>query len=149
VRHSPFALALGALLLAGAPSVRAQQTFTVSTDSSAAVPADSAAKPAKDKKSKPSKGDQSKLSLDEITAANLPTAYDLVDRLRRAWLRKDLMTGGEVAIYMDNQMIGGPDKLRDIVSPDVAAMEYVPNADAVRRWGSDVKGSVIVITRRR
>jgi hypothetical protein len=95
------------------------------------------------------KTDQSQLTGEEITAANLPTAYDLVDRLRRPWLRRDAVTGVDVVVYMDEQNIGGADKLRDIPSVDVAAMQYLPNADAIRRWGSDIKGSVIVITRRR
>ena len=153
VRHSSFAFAaIAALVVSGASSASAQQTYTVSTDSSAQAPTDSSAKPekpAKASKSKASKSDQSKLTSDEITAANLPTAYDLVERLRRAWLRKDALTGGDVSVYMDLQMIGGAEKLRDIPSPDVAGMEYLPNSEAVRKWGSDVKGSVIVITRRR
>ena len=91
----------------------------------------------------------SRLSLDEIQAANLPTAYELVDRLRRPWLRLDAVTRGEVAVYMDNQRLGGADKLRDIPAVDVAEMEYLPNDQATQRWGSDIKGSVIVITRRR
>lgn len=93
--------------------------------------------------------DQSQLTGDEIAAANLPTAYDLVERLRRPWLRRDPMTGGEVAVMRDNVNLGGADKLRDIPAVQVAAMLFLSNADAIRRFGSDVKGSVIVITPRR
>lgn len=96
-----------------------------------------------------SSSDQSRLTSEEITAANLPTAYDLVDRLRRPWLRRDAATGKDVVIYMDQQNIGGAAKLRDIPSVDVAELEYLPYEDAVRRWGSQVEGSVIVVTRRR
>lgn len=96
-----------------------------------------------------SSSDQSRLTSEEITAANLPTAYDLVDRLRRPWLRRDAATGKEVVIYMDQQNIGGAAKLRDIPSVDVAGLEYLPYDEAVRRWGSQVEGSVIVVTRRR
>jgi hypothetical protein len=98
---------------------------------------------------KSSATDQSRLSSDEITAANLPTAYDLVDRLRRPWLRRDAVTGGDVVVYMDEQNVGGAGKLRDIPSVDVAELQYMPNDAAVQRWGSDIKGSVIVVTRRR
>lgn len=90
-----------------------------------------------------------RLTLEEVTAANLPTAYELVDRLRRPWLRLDPITRGEVAIYMDNQKVGGPEKLREIPSIDVAEMVYMPNDQATQRWGSDIKGSVIIVTRRR
>jgi hypothetical protein len=91
----------------------------------------------------------SRLSLDEVTAADLPTAYELVDRLRRPWLRLDAITRGEVVVYMDNQRVGGAEKLREIPAVDVAEMVYMPNDQAIQRWGSDVKGSVIVVTRRR
>ena len=90
-----------------------------------------------------------RISLEEITTANLPTAYELVDRLRRPWLRLDAITRGAVVVYMDNQNIGGAEKLRDIPSVDVAEMVYMPNDQATQRWGSDIKGSVIVVTRRR
>lgn len=93
--------------------------------------------------------DQSQLTSAEITAANLPTAYDVVERLRRPWLRHDAMTGADVAVYQDNQNIGGAEKLRDIPAVNVSAMQFLPNADAVRRYGNDVKGSVIVVVIRR
>lgn len=93
--------------------------------------------------------DQSQLTSVEITAANLPTAYDLVDRLRRPWLRRDGMTGADVAVYQDDRNIGGAEKLRDIPAVTVSAMQFVPNADAIRRYGNDVKGSVIVVVIRR
>jgi hypothetical protein len=96
-----------------------------------------------------SSADQSQLTTAEITAANLPTAYDLVDRLRRPWLRHDPMTGGEVAVYQDNQNIGDAGKLRDIPATTVRAMQWLSNTDAVRRYGNDVKGSVIVVIIRR
>ena len=89
-----------------------------------------------------------RLTREEIVAADLPTAYDLVDRLRRPWLRRDAMTGGEVEVYMDNRRIGGAAALRQIPSVDVAELQYMPHDDAVRRWGSQVTGSVIVVTRR-
>ncbi|HEU6449810.1 MAG TPA: hypothetical protein VFT57_00220 [Gemmatimonadaceae bacterium] len=96
-----------------------------------------------------SSSDQSHLTSEEIVAANLPTAYDLVDRLRRPWLRRDAATGKDVVVYMDQQNIGGAAKLRDIPSVDVAELEYLPYDQAVQRWGSQVEGSVIVVTRRR
>jgi hypothetical protein len=97
---------------------------------------------------KSSATDQSRLSSGEIVAANLPTAYDLVDRLRRPWLRRDAVTGADVVVYMDEQNVGGAGALRDIPSVDVAELQYLPNDAAVRRWGAEIKGSVIVVTRR-
>ena len=93
--------------------------------------------------------DSSQLTSEEITSANLPTAYDLVDRLRRPWLRRDAATGGDVVVYMDERNLGGAERLRDIPSVDVAELHYLPNADAVKHWGADIKGSVILVSRRR
>ena len=90
-----------------------------------------------------------RLAQAEVEAANLPTAYDLVDRLRRPWLRRDAVTGAEVTVYMDNQNLGGAQKLREIPSVDVGELTYLPHDEAVRRWGADIPGSVIVVTRRR
>ncbi len=95
-----------------------------------------------------SASDSPRLTQAEIVAAGLPTAYDLVDRLRRPWLRRDAMTGGEVEVYMDNRKIGGAAALRDIPSVDVAELQYMSHDDAVRRWGSQVTASVILVTRR-
>jgi hypothetical protein len=92
--------------------------------------------------------DPSRLTKEQITAANLPTAYDLVERLRRPWLRRDAMTGEDVVVYMEERNIGGATALRDIPSVDVAELDYLPNADAVKRWGADIKGSVILVVRR-
>ena len=100
-------------------------------------------------KAKPAKSDPNRLSSEEITADNRPTAYDVVDHLRRAWLRKDMLTGEDVVVYMDEQNIGGAEKLRDLPSVDVAQLEFLPNKDAIKRWGSQIKGSVIVVSRKR
>jgi hypothetical protein len=59
------------------------------------------------------------------------------------------VTGGDVVVYMDEQNIGGPEKLRDVPAVDVAELQYLPNDQAVRRWGAAIRGSVIVVLRRR
>ncbi|HEX6536670.1 MAG TPA: hypothetical protein VF041_18935 [Gemmatimonadaceae bacterium] len=139
MRRTHLALAaLSALLLACASSSHSA--------TSAAAPSPKASS---SKKAVKPKADPSRISLEEIQAANLPTAYDLVDRLRRPWLRRDAVTGGEVAVYMDEQNIGDASKLRDIPSVEVAELQYLKNEDAIRRWGSQVTGSVIVVVRRR
>jgi len=84
----------------------------------------------------------------EIVEADLPTAYELVDRLRRPWLRRDAATGSAGAVNMDNRFLGGAEKLRDIPAVEVGTMTLVRRDDAVRRWGSEVKGNVIFITRK-
>jgi len=113
-------------------------TIAAQSDSAPPVKAASAAKQ-----------DPNRITADEIASAKRPTAYDVVDHLRRQWLRKDMLTGEDVVIYMDEQNLGGADKLRDIPTVDVAEFQFLPHNDAVKRWGSDIKGSVIVVSRRR
>ncbi|HXE57396.1 MAG TPA: hypothetical protein VNK43_05305, partial [Gemmatimonadales bacterium] len=92
--------------------------------------------------------DRSRLTRAEIEEADLPTAYELVERLRRPWLRRDALTGGEVVVYMDDHALGGADALREIPAVEVAEMEYLPHDQAVLRWGGDLPGAVIVVRRR-
>lgn len=96
-----------------------------------------------------STADASRLTRAEIDSADLPNAYELVTRLRRPWLRRAGAVGGDVAVYMDEQNLGGAEKLRDIPATEVAELQYVENADAIRRWGSGTTGAVIVVVRRR
>lgn len=89
------------------------------------------------------------LSSADIVAADLPTAYDLVDRLRRPWLRSDPASGAAVSVYMDNQNLGGTSSLRDIPSAEVSEMQFLRSADAIARYGQDAKGGAIIIIRKR
>ena len=93
--------------------------------------------------------DSTRLSAAEIAAADLPTAFDLVERLRRPWLRRSGPMGGEVMIYMDQRAVGGSDELRQIPAATVTELQYVAHDEAVRRWGSQITGAVIVVVRRR
>jgi hypothetical protein len=139
VRHLPV-LALTAVALACASGAAAAQADSTTPAAPAAAPV----------KPEPAKSDANHLSGEEIAAANRPTIYDVVDHLRRQWLRKDMLTGEDVTVYMDEQNVGGADKLRDIPSVDVAGLEYLPHKDAVKRWGAtEIKGAVIVVSRKR
>ena len=98
-----------------------------------------------------SRADAPRITAQEIAEANLPTAYDVVDRLRRPWLRRS-GAGGEVVVYMDERNIGGAAELRNIPATTVAELQYVTHEDAVRRWGGGmggIRGGVIVVIRRR
>jgi len=94
------------------------------------------------------KTEQSRLTLEEIEAAELPNAYEVVARLRRWWLRRDPETGAAVEVYMDGQRLGAASKLRQIPAAAVAELEYLPREEAVRRFGAAVEGNVIVVVRR-
>ena len=96
-----------------------------------------------------SRSNAPRITAQEIADANLPTAYDLVERLRRPWLRRVGM-GGDVVVYMDERKLeGGAAALRNMPATTVAELQYVANEEAVRRWGGDIKGAVIVVVVRR
>ena len=86
----------------------------------------------------------------DIQQANVATAYDAVDRLRRRWFR-DLSgnASGDVVVYVHtDQKLGGKETLRDIPARDVMNMRYLKSADAVARYGASASGGAIVVTRR-
>jgi hypothetical protein len=157
MRRFPLVLGLLAVTLGRAGAVRAQDSTAggAATTGTAGSPAarqelSADTKDPNDPKQRADKPDPFRLTTDEIDASRLPNAYELVDRLRRPWLRKDALTGAPVALYMDEQNIGGAEKLRDIPAADIAELQYLPNEQAVQRWGATaVQGSVIVVIRRR
>ena len=95
-----------------------------------------------------SRSNAPRITAQEIADAGLPTAYDLVERLRRPWLRRS-GAGGDVVVYVDGRKLGGADELRNMPATTVAELQYVANEEAVRRWGGDIKGAVIVVVVRR
>jgi hypothetical protein len=150
-----FPILVALAVVAGAPTgVAWAQDSTVHptamTDSAAAMRGHAADAKASKKKDKAGDADKFRIPIEEIDASRLPNGYELVDRLRRPWFRKDALTGAAVTVYMDDQQIGGAEKLRDIPAVNIAELQYLPNEQAVRRWGaSAVAGSVIVVIRRR
>lgn len=94
-------------------------------------------------------GDRDLLTTEQIEAAALPNAYELVNRLRRAWLRGDPVTGGPVSVYMEDRELGGAEALREIPAVTVAELRLVSNEAAVMRWSPSIAGSVIVVVPRR
>jgi hypothetical protein len=89
------------------------------------------------------------ITAEAISAANLPDAYTLVDRLRRTWFRSDPATGAEVSVYMDEQKLGEASTLRDIPAVQVAELRFLPSTAAVQRFGQDARGGAIVVVRKR
>lgn len=146
-RSIPAVALVSALLLACASGNQGDTAGDVTPSAAEAKAPEATA--AKEGAKKAGSADAATITAGEIEEANLPNAYELVNRLRRPWLRRDALTGGDVVVYMDEQNVGGADKLRDIPSVDVAELQYLRNDEAVRRWGAAIKGSVIVVVRRR
>jgi hypothetical protein len=92
--------------------------------------------------------DPNTITAEQIAATGAATAFEVVDRLHREWLR-DKLSGGAVSVYQDNQKLGGEDALRDLQVQDVAALQYLDGRTAIMRWGADASGGVIVVVRNR
>lgn len=99
--------------------------------------------------SKSDGGASNLITADQIAAANVPTAYDAVDRLHRSWFR-DLTAQGDVVIYMNNQKLGDGTKeqLRQIPASEVQSLEYLRGTDATMKFGQEAQGGAIIVTRK-
>ena len=84
-----------------------------------------------------------------------PTAYDLIERLRPAWL----LTRGQISftnpgsaypvVYIDAIRHGGLMTLHQITSNQIQRLEFIGTADATTRWGTGHQAGVInVVTGR-
>ncbi|MEO5590792.1 MAG: hypothetical protein ABIS03_14520 [Gemmatimonadaceae bacterium] len=100
-------------------------------------------------------GSRTMLTREEIAAANTPSAYDVVNRLRPDWLRSAQLSasGGssrtmQVLVYVDGFRMGGAETLRSINAGTVRSMEYASASKApsvVRDMGSGVASAVILV----
>lgn len=96
-------------------------------------------------------GSATMITADQITAANVPTAYEAVDRLHRDWWQDLNHPQNAVVVYQDNnQKLGDGTKeaLRQIPADDVKSIEYLSSNDAVMRFGQDALGGAIILTRK-
>jgi predicted small secreted protein len=86
----------------------------------------------------------------EITTIDVPSAYDVIDRLHRPWFQdRSAGASGEVFVYVDNRAIDeGKDALRQIPAREIALIEYLKSSDAVIRFGEKAKGGAIIVTRK-
>jgi len=89
-----------------------------------------------------------RITSEQIAKANVPTAYDAVDRLHRAWFH-DLTADAAPAVYLNNQKLdGGVEGLRQIPAQEVLQIDYMKGTDAMMKYGQDAKGGAIIVTRK-
>ena len=86
----------------------------------------------------------------EIEDAGVGTTYDIVQRLRPAWLRTrstgSMRSSPQYAIvYIDGARVGGLEMLRRINSTDVRTIRYLGGPDATTRYGTGHEGGAILI----
>ena len=99
-----------------------------------------------------SSADETTITADQIMQANVPTAFEAVDRLHRPWFLDQVLTPNDSAtIYLStNEKFGDgkPGSLRQLPAEDVSLIQYIKGTDAVMRFGQDAKGGAIVVTRK-
>ena len=92
------------------------------------------------------------ITADDITQADVPTAYEAINKLQRWWFNDpaNQCTGTcTVLVYMNEQKQDtGTDGLRQLPAGDIAKLEYINGKDALVRYGQDAAGGVIIITRK-
>ena len=95
----------------------------------------------------------------EINATPVATAYDLVNRLRPAWLRQGRtgsIGGGSISsqvtlVYLDGTRLGGIDALRSLSASGIRSMQYLDATRAatiLRDPGSEaISGAIVIVTK--
>lgn len=94
------------------------------------------------------------ISADEISRAQVGTAYDVVQTLRPEYLRgRGMVTSGgaqELAIvYIDGARAGGLDQLRRVPRETLAEIRYINASDATTRFGTGHAGGAILVSTKR
>lgn len=96
------------------------------------------------------RSDRSILTQQQIAAQHYNTVYDAVEALRSNWLRTrgtdSFQNPSEVQVYLDNTLLGGTDKLREIAAKDVTFIKYFDGVAATARWGVGHAAGVIYLS---
>ncbi len=90
------------------------------------------------------------LTAPDIQQAGSSTVYDVVQRLRPAWLRTRSVgttrsTPQYAVVYLDGARIGGLESLRRVNSTDVQTIRYLSGPDATTRYGTGHEGGAILM----
>lgn len=98
--------------------------------------------------SSPGRGNARLLTADEISASPTTNLFDVVQRLRPAWLTAKYQGGtrGFPAIYVGSQRAGEIDYLRSVNTDNVLEVRYFDPIDASSRFGRNVPFGAIQIT---
>jgi hypothetical protein len=98
--------------------------------------------------------DRNVISSEEIEAAEVRTAYELVERLRPLWLRsrgdRSTHLTTEIVVYQDNTMLGDIEMLRSIPIDLVGSVRSLDSAEAGRLAGlgsRHVERVIMIVTK--
>lgn len=91
---------------------------------------------------------------DEILSTNATTAYDVIARLRAEYLRNRgptslvLPSHAEPVVFVNEQLYGSIELLKQVRSSDLAEIRFYDGTDAVTKFGSQYSGGVIQLVTR-
>jgi hypothetical protein len=92
------------------------------------------------------------ITTEQISAAPVSNAYELVQTLRPGWLRRrgaqSIHNEGDIVVYYDQVRLGGPESLRSISVAGISRVEFIDAPTATQRWGTGHShGVILVVTR--
>lgn len=104
--------------------------------------------------------DTERITLVELNSISVNTAYQAVQRLRPQFLRdrnsvaaittSQTRTDAEaIAVYVDDAKMGTVDALHQIPALEVYEIRRLSPGEAVQKYGTRQRGTVIAVTRRR
>lgn len=97
--------------------------------------------------------DQRMLTTAELEGSGFNDAFSVVQALRPHWLntrgRDSINQPQFIRVYLDGNLLGGPDELRAIPIRSISKMEFLDGLEAASRWGLDHGAGAIVVTTRR
>jgi hypothetical protein len=95
------------------------------------------------------------IGAEEMGTLRVATAFEIVERLRPAFLRSrgqtSLMTDAAqfAVVYVDGIRQGGPEALHRVAAQDVGEIRYLRARDATTRYGTGHPAGAIEVTTRR
>lgn len=99
----------------------------------------------------PNRGDRNSVTQAQLAATNSQNLYDALEKLRPEWLSSRGPTSVSNAtptiasVYMNGQMLGKIDSLREVRVLDVTSVRFWPAAQASARFGMGHPRGVIEI----
>lgn len=95
--------------------------------------------------------DRNIITADEIARSNASNAYEVVERLRPAFLRTrgaQSMQNQEPLVYIDGMRYGTLQALANVPAIGIVSIQYLNALDATQRFGIGHDGGAILIAMR-
>ena len=99
------------------------------------------------------RNDRTLLSIEELSKSGAHDAFTAVSALRPHWLSTrgtaSIRNPESVKVYLDGNLMGGPDQLRQIMVSSIGAIRHMDALEATQRYGLDHgSGAILLFTRR-